>query len=169
MSRSRSLYPFSGIRTIIDEMPLMGPISKLDNKPADRVVQEVMSATGETSKDGAIGPNLPFGFSKLDKLTGGMTKSDLIVIAGQPNVGKTAFCMNIARHISMLNDSYLPVGIFSSGHSEEQLVRKLLSSESEVGQSKLRTGSLSGMNGRGLVGLPVNCAARQSLLMMRSP
>jgi replicative DNA helicase len=83
------------------------------------------------------------GFAELDKLTSGLQNSDLIVVAGRPSMGKTAFAMNIAQHAAMMKEGAVPVGIFSMEMSKEQLVTRLLSSESEIEHSKLRTGTLS--------------------------
>lgn len=87
---------------------------------------------------------VPTGFTEIDKMTSGLQSSDLIVVAGRPSMGKTAFSMNIAQHVSMLKETPVPVGIFSLEMSKEQLVTRLLSSESEIEHSKLRTGTLSG-------------------------
>ncbi len=86
---------------------------------------------------------VPTGFIELDKMTSGLQPSDLVVVAGRPSMGKTAFSMNIAQHVSALREGAIPVGIFSMEMSKEQLVTRLLSSESEVDHSKLRTGTLS--------------------------
>lgn len=86
---------------------------------------------------------IPTGFIELDRLTSGLQPCDLIVVAGRPSMGKTAFCMNIAQYVSMLKDSPIPVGIFSMEMSKEQLVTRMLSSEAEVDHAKLRTGNFS--------------------------
>jgi replicative DNA helicase len=87
---------------------------------------------------------VPTGFTEIDKMTSGLQPSDLIVVAGRPSMGKTAFCMNIAQYVSMLKETPVSVGVFSLEMSKEQLVTRLLSSESEIEHSKLRTGTLSG-------------------------
>jgi replicative DNA helicase len=87
---------------------------------------------------------VPTGFTDLDRLTSGLQPSDLIIVAGRPSMGKTAFSMNIAQHVSTMHESPVPVGIFSMEMSKEQLVTRLLSSESEIEHSKLRTGTFSG-------------------------
>ena len=83
------------------------------------------------------------GFTDLDKLTSGLQNSDLIVVAGRPSMGKTAFAMNIAQYAATMKENAVPVGVFSMEMSKEQLVTRLLSSESEIDHSKLRTGTLS--------------------------
>ncbi len=87
---------------------------------------------------------VPTGFADLDRLTSGLQNSDLVIVAGRPSMGKTAFCMNIAQNVALSRDINVPVGVFSMEMSKEQLVTRLLSSESEIGHSKLRTGTLSG-------------------------
>ena len=79
------------------------------------------------------------GFTELDKMTGGLQRSDLIIVAGRPSMGKTALCLNIAQHVALVNGG-VPVGIFSLEMSKEQLVMRLLSSEAEIEFSKLRSG-----------------------------
>jgi replicative DNA helicase len=86
---------------------------------------------------------IPTGFTDLDKLTSGLQNSDLIIVAGRPSMGKTAFAMNIAQYVATLKENSVPVGIFSMEMSKEQLVTRLLSSESDIEHTKLRTGTLS--------------------------
>jgi replicative DNA helicase len=92
-------------------------------------------------KQSVIG--VPTGFTELDRLTSGLQPSDLIIVAGRPSMGKTAFCLNIAQYVAAIKDSPIPVGVFSMEMSKEQLVTRLLSSESEIDHSKLRAGMLS--------------------------
>ncbi len=83
------------------------------------------------------------GFTDIDRMTSGLQPSDLIIVAGRPSMGKTAFCLNIAQNVGRNNEAIIPVGIFSLEMSKEQLVTRLLSSESEIEHTKLRTGTLS--------------------------
>jgi len=92
-------------------------------------------------KQSVIG--VPTGYTELDRLTSGLQPSDLIIVAGRPSMGKTAFCLNIAQYVAAIKDNPTPVGIFSMEMSKEQLVTRLLSSESEIDHSKLRAGMLS--------------------------
>jgi replicative DNA helicase len=80
------------------------------------------------------------GFTDFDLLTCGLQPSDLIVIAGRPSMGKTAFCLNIAEYVGI--KSRLPVAIFSLEMSQEQLVMRMLSSVSRVDGSRMRRGYL---------------------------
>jgi replicative DNA helicase len=83
---------------------------------------------------------VPTGFEKVDDLTSGLQKSDLIIIAGRPSMGKTAFALNIAQFASM--EGQTPVAIFSLEMSKEQLAFRLLSSEAKVDSQRLRKGFL---------------------------
>ncbi len=84
---------------------------------------------------------IPTGFGKLDRLTSGFQPSDLIVIAGRPSMGKTAFVLNIAQHAA--TQAGVPLLIFSLESAKEQLVERMLCSEARVNSQKLRTGYLS--------------------------
>ncbi|MBP8985147.1 MAG: replicative DNA helicase [Syntrophobacterales bacterium] len=81
---------------------------------------------------------VPTGFEKLDEMTSGLQKSDLIIIAGRPSMGKTAFALNIAQRAAI--DSGIPVAIFSLEMSKEQLAFRMLSSEAMVDSQRLRRG-----------------------------
>jgi len=83
---------------------------------------------------------VPSGFSDLDSLTGGFQTSDLIIIAGRPSQGKTAFVLSVARNASVLHD--VPIGIFSLEMSSQQLVMRLMCAEARVDAHKVRTGRL---------------------------
>ena len=84
---------------------------------------------------------LPTGFVDLDEMTSGLQPSDLIIVAARPSMGKTAFCLNIAAYAAI--EKKKSVAIFSLEMSKEQLVLRLLGSESRVDAHKLRTGHLS--------------------------
>ncbi len=84
---------------------------------------------------------LATGFVDLDERTSGFQASDLIIVAGRPSMGKTAFCLNIAAYTAI--EKGKTVAIFSLEMSKEQLVLRMLGSESRVDAHKLRTGHLS--------------------------
>jgi replicative DNA helicase len=93
--------------------------------------------------DGITG--VPTGFTDLDRMTGGLQHSDLIVVAGRPSMGKTSFALNMAQFAAVSGggeDGGVPVGVFSLEMSKEQLVMRLLSSEAEVEFFKIRGGGL---------------------------
>ncbi len=81
---------------------------------------------------------VPTGFTKLDGLTGGLQKSDLIILAARPGMGKTSFALNMATHAALKN--HIPVGIFSLEMSKDQLVQRLICSQAEIDSHRLRTG-----------------------------
>jgi replicative DNA helicase len=84
---------------------------------------------------------VPTGFTDLDRLTAGFQPSDLIIIAGRPSMGKTAFALNIAQYAAIAND--ICVAIFSLEMSKDQLALRMLCSEAKVNAQKARTGFLS--------------------------
>jgi replicative DNA helicase len=84
---------------------------------------------------------LPTGFIDLDKQTAGLQEGDLVIVAGRPSMGKTAFALNIAEHVSVSNG--IPVAIFSMEMGSSQLATRLLGSIGRVDQQKLRTGNLN--------------------------
>lgn len=84
---------------------------------------------------------VPTGYIDLDKMTNGFQKSDLIIIAGRPGMGKTAFALNIALNAASKYDK--STAVFSLEMSSGQLVQRLLASEARVESSKLRSGRLN--------------------------
>jgi len=83
---------------------------------------------------------VPSGYEELDDITTGFQPSELIVVAGRPGMGKTAFCMNIAQYVSIYKN--IPVAIFSLEMSKSQLVQRMLCSEARLDSHKLRKGRL---------------------------
>ena len=90
-------------------------------------------------EDGLSG--IPSGFINLDRVTSGWQKSDLIICAARPGMGKTAFALTMARNIAI--DHQTPIGFFSLEMSSQQLVNRLIASEAELSASKLRKGDLA--------------------------
>ena len=104
---------------------------------------ELFSAIFSELKQKALKPELPgltSGFFDLDSLTQGFQKSDLIILAGRPSMGKTAFVLNITENI--LKNYKLPVIFFSLEMSKEQLIYRLLSNETGISQTRLKIGNL---------------------------
>jgi replicative DNA helicase len=83
---------------------------------------------------------VPTGYSELDKLTGGLQRSDLIIIAARPSVGKTAFALGIAYNAAVLHRK--TIGMFSIEMSAEQLVQRLLATETMIDSHRLRLGQI---------------------------
>lgn len=92
----------------------------------------------EGGKDGLTG--VPTGFTSLDRITGGWQKSDLIILAARPGMGKTAFVLSMARNAAILGNK--AVALFSLEMSSLQLTKRLISSETELPSDKLRFGNL---------------------------
>lgn len=84
---------------------------------------------------------IPTGFSDLDTMLSGLQKSDFVVLAARPSLGKTALAMDIARHVAVRER--VPVGIFSLEMSKEQVVDRLIAAEANVDLWRIRTGRLS--------------------------
>jgi replicative DNA helicase len=95
----------------------------------------------ESRSLGMVMPGIACGFYDLDAMTQGFQRSDLVIVAGRPSMGKTSFVLNIARNISAFHK--LPVAVFSLEMSKEQLVYRLLSSESRIESGRLRSGRIS--------------------------
>lgn len=86
-------------------------------------------------------PGLPCNFYDLDAMTGGFQRSDLIIVAGRPSMGKTSFAINVARNIAEIHK--LPVAVFSLEMSKEQLVQRMLATEAQIESNRLRAGRIS--------------------------
>ncbi len=104
----------------------------------------VMHQTFETiesfhGRQGGV-TGIPTGFAKLDELTAGLQKAELIVLAGRPSMGKTALALNMARNAAV--DHGIGVGVFSLEMAAYQLTLRMLCSEARVDQHKVRTGRL---------------------------
>lgn len=98
---------------------------------------ELESKKGQ--KDGLTG--VPSGFTALDRVTSGWQKSDLVIIAARPAMGKTAFVLSVLRNAAVDHDR--PVAIFSLEMSSIQLVNRLISSEAELDSDKIKKGNLA--------------------------
>ncbi|KKQ73029.1 MAG: replicative DNA helicase [Berkelbacteria bacterium GW2011_GWB1_38_5] len=91
-------------------------------------------------KDKGAIRGVPTGFRDLDNLLAGLQKSDLVILAARPSVGKSAFALNIADHVACEHKK--AVGIFSLEMSKEQIIDRLLCLRGSVDSWKLRTGNL---------------------------
>ncbi len=94
----------------------------------------------ELQKTGAGLRGVETGFTDLDNLLSGLQASNLIILAARPGQGKTAFVINIAQHVAIANKQ--PVGVFSLEMSKEELVDRMLVSQSDIDAWKLKTGRL---------------------------
>lgn len=84
---------------------------------------------------------VPSGFKDIDALTSGFQKSDLVIVAARPSMGKTSFCLNVAVNAALRHK--VPVAIFSLEMSRQQLVQRVICSEARVNSNRLRTGFLA--------------------------
>lgn len=117
ISQRHSRSDFSHVREILAEY--MGKLDQLHERRGSIV-------------------GVPTGFSDLDRLTGGLQKSDLIVLAARPGLGKTSLALTIAHNAAVKNQR--SVAMFSLEMSKEQLAQRLLSMDAFIDQQKLRTG-----------------------------
>jgi len=100
-----------------------------------------MERIEELSRHGQDVTGVPSGFTDLDKLTLGFQRSELIIVAARPSMGKTAFVLNTAQNAAYLG--HVPVAIFSLEMAKEQLITRMLAAEGWVDAQKLRSGKLS--------------------------
>lgn len=109
--------------------------------PIRGVLADAFDRIDELHKNKGQLRGLPTGFGALDNLLAGLQKSDLVVLAARPSVGKTSFALDIVRGIA--TKQKVPVGLFSLEMSKEQLVDRLICSQAGVDLWKMRTGRLS--------------------------
>ena len=114
---------------------------KQDFQPIKPILEEAFDRIDELHKKEGGLRGLPIGFYELDNILGGLQKSDLIILAARPSLGKTTLAMDIAKSAAV--HSKAPIGIFSLEQSKEQIIDRLLCSEAGVDLWKLRTGRLS--------------------------
>ena len=114
------------------ELPSMGD---LIIKVVNRIDQLYSS-----DNDGTV-TGVPTGFLDLDKKTSGLQRGDLIIVAGRPSMGKTAFAVNIAEHVGIREKK--PVLIFSMEMSQEQICTRMISSHGRIDSQALRTGRMT--------------------------
>ena len=108
--------------------------------PIKQVVLNALEVIERASRTKGTVTGIPTGFIDLDYKLSGLQRSDLVLVAARPSMGKTAFVLNIAQHVAFRQN--LAVAIFSLEMSKEQLVNRLFSLESHVDAQVLRTGNL---------------------------
>ena len=111
-----------------------------DYIPINKIVQNSIMRVSAASKLKGNVTGIPTGFIDLDYRTSGMQKSDLVLVAARPSMGKTAFVLNMAQYMAF--ECNKTVAIFSLEMSSEQLVNRLLAMEARIDAQKLRNGSL---------------------------
>lgn len=122
------------------ELAQNGRIS--DQRPIAQVMLDVMEKIRRASKNQGAVTGVATGFADLDYKTSGFQRSDLILVAARPSMGKTAFVLNIAQYVAVKKRR--PVIMFSLEMSAEQLVNRLVAMESRVDSQKIRTGDIHG-------------------------
>tara|TARA_Y100001968_G_scaffold163436_1_gene149439 strand:- start:253 stop:1671 length:1419 start_codon:yes stop_codon:yes gene_type:complete len=139
---------------------------------------EILTSTFNEIESRSIGTSvagIPVNFYDLDAMTQGLQRSDLIIVAGRPAMGKTSMVLNLAKNVAQLHD--LPVCIFSLEMSKEQLTYRLLSMEVGIESGRLRTGRLQqeewpllgqGINKLGQLPMYIDDKPNSTVLEMRS-
>ncbi len=105
------------------------------------VSKSVWTAIEERSVNPGALLGISTGFYELDTLTSGLQKSDLIIVAARPSMGKTAFCLNLAEHAAIHEKSV--VALFSLEMSKDQLVQRMICSNAGIDSQKVRTGRIA--------------------------
>ncbi len=108
--------------------------------PLKSIIPEAFETVEQLYKRKEMITGVPTGFTELDKMTAGLQPSDLIILAGRPSMGKTAFAMNIAQNAALIDKT--GVAIFSLEMSKEQLAMRLLCSAGHIDSQRVRTGKL---------------------------
>ncbi|PIR93996.1 replicative DNA helicase [Candidatus Falkowbacteria bacterium CG10_big_fil_rev_8_21_14_0_10_39_11] len=120
-------------------------VSQKNQKEGFTAIKNVLSTAferiDELHKNSGKLRGVPTGFPDMDNHLAGLQKSDLIILAARPSVGKTSFALDIARKVAV--ESKVPVGYFSLEMSKEQLVDRMLCAQSGIDLWKIRTGKLS--------------------------
>ncbi|MDD5758963.1 MAG: replicative DNA helicase [Desulfobulbaceae bacterium] len=108
--------------------------------PMSEIIKKTFENVELLSERQELVTGVPSGYDEFDRLTAGLQSSDLIIVAGRPSMGKTAFAMNIVQNAAMIGK--VPCAVFSLEMAKEQLAMRMLCSISRVDSSRLRTGHL---------------------------
>ena len=109
--------------------------------PLTSILHDTFDRIDELHKERGKLRGVATGFSDMDNLLGGLQKSDLVILAARPSMGKTSLALDIVRNVGVKDK--VAVGLFSLEMSKDQLVDRLLASEADVDLWKMRTGRLS--------------------------
>ena len=110
-------------------------------EPLNESLKEAFERLDRLHRDDGTMRGVPTGFYDLDNILAGLQKSDLVVLAARPSLGKSTLALDIARNVA--GKAGLPVGFFTLEMSRDQVVDRLISAEANVGAWELRTGRLS--------------------------
>ncbi len=113
---------------------------KKDIQPINILLKDAIDSIQAASKMDTGLSGVPSGFTKLDRITAGWQPTDLVIIAARPSMGKTAFVLSMARNMAV--DHKRGVALFSLEMSAQQLVKRMIVSETELDSDKIRTGRL---------------------------
>ena len=127
-----------------------GEIFKIANMKAKRsfyktsdIVKDTIKAIETLYGREELITGVPTGFHDIDNMTSGLQKGDLIIVAGRPSMGKTAFCLNLVEHAAIRAPKPVPAAVFSLEMGKEQLVQRLLCSVARIDASRVRNGRLA--------------------------
>ncbi len=119
---------------------VQGRASSENFTPIKEIALETLESIQSAAQNSGTVTGISTGFRDLDYRTAGLQPSDLILIAARPSMGKTAFALNIAEYVAMIN--HVPTAIFSLEMSKVQLAKRLVSMNSRVDSQHIRTGTL---------------------------
>ena len=144
--RNRCFDDAEPVERILDDAErLVLDISKQrqrnDVTRVDEIVPTNLEKIEEAARQEDEITGIPSGFIDLDHMTNGWQRSDMIILAARPAMGKTALCLNMAANAAI--DYHYPVAIFSLEMSKEQLVMRMLAAAARIDQKRLRTGQLN--------------------------
>jgi len=133
------------VETVLDEAEhAIFEISENKIRPAFFPIKDIIKDSFRTIEDlyarKELVTGVPTGFDKVDDLTSGLQNADLIIIAGRPSMGKTAFALNIAQYVSAQRS--IPVCLFSLEMAKEQIAMRMLASSAKVDSQRIRKGFL---------------------------
>jgi len=109
--------------------------------PIREILSDTFERLDELAKNAGKMRGVPTGFTDMDKLLGGLQKSDLVILAARPSMGKTSLALDIARNVAVLENK--PVGLFSLEMSKDQLADRLLASLANINLWNMRNGRLT--------------------------
>ncbi|MDY0302241.1 MAG: replicative DNA helicase, partial [Candidatus Moranbacteria bacterium] len=113
---------------------------KQDFVPIKSILENAFNRIDELHRDDGSLRGVPSGFIDLDKVLAGFQKSDLVILAARPSIGKTTLALDIARQVGV--QAKVPVGIFSLEMSSDQLIDRMLAAQAGIDLWRLRTGKL---------------------------
>ncbi|HOF04215.1 MAG TPA: replicative DNA helicase [Syntrophales bacterium] len=141
----KTYAPGADVDTVLDEAEqAIFQISENKIRPAFFPIKEIVKDSFRTIEKlyarKELITGVPTGFEKVDDLTSGLQNADLIIIAGRPSMGKTAFALNIAQYVGM--QMSLPVCLFSLEMAKEQIAMRMLAATAKVDSQRIRKGFL---------------------------